>query len=361
MGNIGDAISTTVPTVSTANPGGMQAILNLLAEYKTRLTKKVPVSVIDAADATLNMNGQIVSGVAHLALEDQPSAPSGAPYGRLARYSGNLYYIDASGAVQITSGAGLNAGAIGGIVGDYGGGNPAKVSFVDATEMYEFYDDQSATQWAILKARQIDLVDEATGRSVRVAPSTAITATYDLKLPTGVPAAAALLTIDASGQLAHNATIATAHTFSQNITLSGGAKLKGESDRRPMFPRLNLAHLVAGSRSDTADGVSCGAASTTLDFSISHLLREGDTVTAVEAIIEKGAGTASVQLMTKRSYPILGAIAGSGTAQTSTATGSVPITKSGLSQTVDYAYNYFIRVIANAGDIITGLSVTVTK
>lgn len=215
MGNIGDTISTAVPNIGDANPAAMSSVLALLTEFKTRLATRVPMSSLAPANASLDMNGQTIENAQYVGLMALESPPSGAPYGRVARANGNLYYVDTAGAVQITAGSALNAAAVGGFVGDYGGVNPAKASFVDATETYEFYDNQSLTQWAMLKARQLNLVDEATGRVCQIRPRSTIAATYTLDLPAAPPGAGiSLLALTNGGvmQLAEDGAITQAFT-----------------------------------------------------------------------------------------------------------------------------------------------------
>lgn len=219
MGKIGDTISTVVPEIDDQQPDGMQRILDLLNEYKTRLTSKVKLSSLDAADQALDLNGQELTNAEYLGLAAMTSAPVATPNGRIARYGGNMYWCDVYGAVQVTSGAGLNAAAIGGIVGDYGGVNPAKVAFVDADETYIFWDNQSASQYAKTRSRGLDLVDEATGRMARLAAPATIAATYDLTVPATLPAATkiSLLSINDVGQMKRAEEAAITEAFTADV------------------------------------------------------------------------------------------------------------------------------------------------
>lgn len=189
MGDIGDPISTTVPDPGDLGPDYAEDISEILEEVVTRLTQPVPIgSLTNDTLETLDLNNGPLANAQYVALYEQAEEPDGAPFGRVVYFGGNFYFVTSSGTIQVTDGTNLNASGIGGIVGDYGGGNPAKVTFVDAGEVYKFYDNEAAGEWAIIQARQLDLTDEATGRTVSVKPSTSVAASWTLSLPVNDPA-----------------------------------------------------------------------------------------------------------------------------------------------------------------------------
>ncbi len=206
MGNIGDGIGTTNPSVGDAGTAYASNLKAILAEVLVRLTKRIPLASLaaGAVGELLDLNNIGLANAQYLQMYAQAGAPAGAPFGRLASYAGNLYYVDSGGAVQITDGGTLNASALAGITGDYGvAGNPARLNFVDATETYTFWDNMSLTQYATIAAKGLTLVDESSGESVNIVPSPAGLATYQLVLPPQPPGAAtvSMLAMDDAGQV----------------------------------------------------------------------------------------------------------------------------------------------------------------
>lgn len=204
---IGDPFDTDVPAVGASGTAYASDINDLLDEIVARLEDEVPVSSIADADAALNMNNQAVQSLSYAGFYEQESAPSGAPYNRLSVHGDELYYVSAGGVVQITDSGGLNAAALGGFGGDYGSG-PESADFVNATETYEFYDDAAQSQWALLKSRGLDIVDETSGYRTRLTSSASIAADQAYALPPADPASGvSVLVINSSGNilLAENA------------------------------------------------------------------------------------------------------------------------------------------------------------
>jgi hypothetical protein len=234
MPDIGDIISTAVPTTSTPTNVGMQQILDLLTEFKTRLTKKLPTSALAPANSVLDMSGHAVINAGSLHLAEVEGTPAGNPLGRLQRFGGNLYWVDAHGTVQITSGPNLNAAALGGIIGDYGPDGRV-VSYDDASEFYSFYDHQPLDEYAGLRAGNLRLhQDGGAGLYVQLQPADAPAVSYTMKLPEELPGAGsrALLAVTTSGEITHDADITAPTQFgaevfhNADIVLNGAVKVR---------------------------------------------------------------------------------------------------------------------------------------
>jgi hypothetical protein len=207
VGNIGDTITSgSIPAVGTGGTTYANNLNLFLTEVKTRLEAKVPRASL--ADGNLDVNGYPVQNASYLGLNTQGSTPS-TPIGSLQRYNGNLYWINTSGAVQITSGTSLNTTLVGGITGDYGGANPAQFRFVDADQEYYAYDDFAGGAWARIWAKNFDLAAGATSAN-RVRMTYGGAGSYTLTLPPAVPGATAFLQMDTSGNV--TATVPVAHT-----------------------------------------------------------------------------------------------------------------------------------------------------
>lgn len=191
----------TRPTVS----------LPLLSDTLATLVSKVTTSINNIADsiadkatpAGLNVNaplslaGNTLINVASLALVagTLPTAPGSMYYS-----GGEFYLIDSTGAVQVTSLGQLNHSAFGVIGGDYGGANPALISYDTATQQYRFYVNGSTHTWASLVAKTLILEDTGSGNTATITPP-AMTGSYTLTLPTVLPGVVKGLAMAPSGQL----------------------------------------------------------------------------------------------------------------------------------------------------------------
>jgi hypothetical protein len=300
MGDIGDPIDTTIPDVGAFGTEYAQDINDILEEVVARLTAPVPVSSIENDDqGTLDMNNGAFTNAQYVSFYEQGTQPDGAPAGRIVYFAGNVWFVTASGAIQVTDGTGLNTTVNGGIGGDYGGINPALVSFVDASETYEFYDNASAGEWAIIKARQLDLVDEASGRTLHVKPSASIAATWTLTLPVNDPASGvSIATVDATGQLkyAEDATVTQGFTISDDITLSGTTKIN-HGTRTLVYSPVVAVKTGTGTGIATlvplADGwgVDAGSTNNFVSFSATGLQSNWRLLRMLVVVTRSGAGT----------------------------------------------------------------------
>lgn len=345
MGNIGDNISTDVPTVGALGTGYAADLRTILLEVVARLEARVPLGSLAAGSAgeSIDLNNTPVKNAEYLGLYAGSSAPSGTPYGRWARYNGNVYWVDASGAVQITAGANLNAAGIGGIVGDYGGSDPARVSFVGASERYDFWDDQAGGGYAMTRARTYEAVDEATGRTVSIRPDTSIAASYNFLLPDNDPAAGvSVLTINSSGklQLGESAAITNLPSF------TGGPK---HDDHTEWYSAASLARYVvvgnaALNEDDATDEhgeIDAGAAISTLDYFLPSP-PVGRRVKSVSVRhVKTGSGT---ETLTVTLYSIADGVSTSLASATSTAEGAYTTVTATATSTVAAATRYKVRV-----------------
>lgn len=208
MGNIGDTITQTIPTVGSSGTAYATNVDLFLTEVKARLEAKVPRSSL--ADGILDMNGNPVANTTYYHISNGAGAPT-TPTNSLQAYSGNLYWINTGGAVQITSGAALNVASFGGITGDYGGANPAQFKYVSADQEYYAYANFGTGTWAYLWARGIDIAAAATG-SNRVRMVYGGAGSYTLTLPPAAPGANAFL------QMATTGAVTASNTIDQAVT-----------------------------------------------------------------------------------------------------------------------------------------------
>jgi hypothetical protein len=252
---IGSAKSFTVPTVSvTAGPTYATQVSAALQEIKDDLEADINSASI-TIDANLDWNGYEVGEVGALELEDKSAAFSG-PTNVLKAYSrsGEFYWNDGAGnQVQVTSNGSLNAAALGGINGDYGGGNPASVSFDDANSVFVFTQDPGVS--AKIDVGSILIRDEvASAYAITIESPAALAAAYSLILPAALPAATGILLVTTAGTVGTLSTTLTPALTSltttgtlgvgTNATVGGTLAVTGASTFTGTLTASNDASVV---------------------------------------------------------------------------------------------------------------------
>lgn len=203
MSNIGDPFTTAVPPVSSPGPQFALDINDILTEVMSRLSVKVPASSINF-NTNLGFVGSAITDVAYITLVNAAASPATqlTPANRITAFSGDLWYVSPSGAIQITTGASLNAAGIGGITGDYGGANPAQLRFDDANQRYDFFDNFGTNAWAIARTRSLQLAAGATSTVLATLSWVGNASNKTFTLPTAPPTSQQLpLWMDTSGNI----------------------------------------------------------------------------------------------------------------------------------------------------------------
>ena len=295
---IGSTLTNSVPAVGSSGTGYATAVNALLNEMKTAIEGTVPFSALSGS--TLDMNNVPIVDAAYVAFYNTTGTPSAALAGRFVYSDGEMWAVNSTGAIQITSGGGLNAAAIGGIAGDYGGANPASVRFVDAALRYDFYDDYGGLAWAYVRGRGVDIAGGATSTNyaqLRYAGSSTLTFT----LPSSVAAAAerSVVQIDSSGVLSTNS---SGTPLIGTIHLTGDINISGNIIRGTKYieyaPQRGVCQVTAGALNTNTPLIAASGGSTTVKFALPALPR-GATITFINVKGYKSTGgTASFQLST---------------------------------------------------------------
>jgi hypothetical protein len=154
----GNPIVLSLPQLSDTMANVVSKTATALSTLATGLTPKVTPSQLDVNSA-LSMAGNALTNVGsvQLAAGNVPTVAGSFYYS-----AGEFYLVDSAGAVQVTSNGVLNVAGQVGIVGDYGGSNPARVTYVDSSGQFIFTEDTSV--YADLVAD--DLILEGTNGSV---------------------------------------------------------------------------------------------------------------------------------------------------------------------------------------------------
>jgi hypothetical protein len=112
--------------------------------------------------------------------------------------NGNFTINNSSGTpVQITSGAGLNIASLGTIGGDFGGLNPAAVTYSNVTKNFAF--TQSPNTPASLSVNSVAFGYPSASPQFVTLGAPATVSSYTITLPAAVAASASVMTFDTSG------------------------------------------------------------------------------------------------------------------------------------------------------------------
>lgn len=335
MGSIGDPFTTSVPTVGSAGPAFATDINAILAEIIARLSVKVPLTSINIS-TNLDISGSSILNVSGLTFQNLSTAPAGPPVNRLATFNGDLYYVSPSGTIQLTIGGLLNAAAIGGITGDYGGANPAQFRFVDADQRYNAFDDFGTNTWGFVRARGFDIAAGATSALfARLLFAGAASKTYTLP-PAAATSGDRPLYMDSSG----------------NITVGHGTKVYGFGA---------AGSVVEGGNFTFASGrqINLGAGVTSISKALDGM-QEGYRFTTVTLDISKPNGnTTNINVIRN----VAGTLTSLGTVATTTVGRSAPVVTLGAAETVPANAYYVLEILPGGsptGFLFDGARVTGT-
>lgn len=162
---------------------------------------QIPTSGL-ALNADLPFNNYNLTLVRAARFKDAGGSLTGAAdLGELYVGNGNLYYNNGSGqAIQITSGAGLNAASIGGIGGDYTTSG-ASVFYTSSANYYTFQGTTSGSHGGIASG-ELSLYLATGTPNITLTPPPGLLSTYTLTLPLTLPVSTQIVTIDATGAIA---------------------------------------------------------------------------------------------------------------------------------------------------------------
>lgn len=355
---IGDTITQPIPAASTPGTTYAAQLVAFLQEVKSRLEAKVPLSSLLVG--LLDMDNNAVENVQHVGLYEQANTDD-APIGGVVNVNGELWFVSSAGDVQLTSAGGLNASGIGGIEGDYGGVNPAKVRFSDGDTTYYFYDDYANAQWARLAARSIDLYGTLTETErVRIAWDGG--SNWTLTLPSGPPAASGtLLQMDTSGN------VTAANTGLDSITLNANETVTAADFKfvNEQTVRINAAQAQTQTGGPTFASGAWIVGTNTAALWYPITLRTGEVIKSWTLFLTKGSasGTVSASLWRQDSVTGVGTQVGSTQSNSAASAGNVVLSQTGLNETVSGDTTYYLAVTGGgtAGDTIRDLQVNVTK
>lgn len=173
---IGSDISLDLPI-----PGDTYADITAKLKAAIEVLQEVLEASIDSGSldltTALSLHGAPIINVGGLRLTGGQSSEIGTVY---TDGSGELHTVTPSGDIQLTLNGDINVAALGTIGGDYGGGNPAAVTYDDASAEYRFVED--VNQWASLVAKEFIAKNNSGGGSVAFGVDSAITSAKTFKI-----------------------------------------------------------------------------------------------------------------------------------------------------------------------------------
>lgn len=299
---IGSNLSVTLPTTEDTFVdivAKLSAAIELLAEV---LEAPIDSGSLDITTA-LTLNGAPIINVGGLRLVGGLSTQPGTMY---IDSSGELHVVTTVGDIQITSNGDLNVAALGTIGGDYGGGNPATVTFDDTSGEYRFQEDTN--DWATIVAETFIAKVNGGAGSISFGALSSITTARDFKIKSLPASGVSGLAYEASsgGVVDANQTRETlTHKFT-NIDITGEI-FRGEQTQVIPFGPAQLGGATSLLAQDPTFGGSGAAVAWVLPASnnvvqgIKHSLPVGTRIKSVYIQGTSGVAASSIQLW-KQNY-----------------------------------------------------------
>lgn len=129
-------------------------------------------------NADLELNGFNLTEVLAAVFNSQAGTLGPTLTNRFYVVGNEAYFNDGVGnAVKLTNAGAVNVSGSNGIGGDYGGGNPAALNFVEATSFYEFYENPAGSSRGNIKFGALDMNSRFSAQNNALAGNLTITDT----------------------------------------------------------------------------------------------------------------------------------------------------------------------------------------
>lgn len=244
-------LSLPTPTV-TIGPGWATDLNTALErvdehDHSSGFGQKITPAGLNISD-DLDINDNNLDNVNSMRMKSQSGSLGGASDIRsVYSVSGDLYYNNGSGtAIQITSGSGLNAASLGGIGGDYAT-STASLFYTSASSLFTF--DRSSGVRADVDLGEVTIREGVvSANGITLKSPTSLGASYNLTLPSAVPASTKILTMTSGGVVSplYDVDNSTTEISSNNIIV----KDAGITDAKIAATAVSYAKLSATARGD---------------------------------------------------------------------------------------------------------------
>lgn len=224
---LGDPVAITIPAVGSAGTQYATDINNSLQAIKDVLETKNTNAGLNITSAFDISNEELDNVFAARFDNLGATLTAGTDTRKIYMASGEWYLNDAAGnQVQVTASGSLNAASIGGIVGDYGGADPAKVTYIDVSSVYVFTTDPGI--YADVQMSDCILTDTGAGGFIKL-KCPAIAGNYSITFPTAAPGSTLLMQMASSGAITTSNSVATMTVTSNLVMDSGSATIEFDS------------------------------------------------------------------------------------------------------------------------------------
>lgn len=351
---IGSNLSVTLPTAEDTFVdivAKLSAAIELLAEV---LEAPIDSGSLDITTA-LTLNGAPIINVGGLRLVGGLSTQPGTMY---IDSSGELHVVTTVGDIQITSNGDLNVAALGTIGGDYGGGNPATVTFDDTSGEYRFQEDTN--DWATIVAETFIAKVNGGAGSISFGALSSITTARDFKIKSLPASGVSGLAYEASsgGVVDANQTRETlTHKFTSvdltgDVLVSSRSMFIGPSD---MQPRNDSGGSTMGSTHTWIHNVS-GASGIYAPVR----LPPGAIIEGISYYAYKGSATGTISAALRSSSPSADSLIASVGSNSANNPGNITITNAAINHPVaaDVFYYVLISTSGQANDETIGIKIT---
>lgn len=205
----GTTLTIALPEAGDSFRAAVDKLAVAVAQLQADIEPKIDSGALDLRSA-LGLNGFALFDVGGLRLTGGESSVVGTLY---MDGSGDLHVVTGTADVQITQNGAIDVAALGTIGGDYGGANPASVTFNDTSGEYRFLEETGV--WATLKAEDLVLVGSA--GTVRIGVDSAITGDKEFNIKALPASGVGGLAFEASSQSLVDAS-ATRETLTHQFT-----------------------------------------------------------------------------------------------------------------------------------------------
>lgn len=319
---------------------------------ETDLEAKVTQADIEIGGA-LEMHDHPLTEVGSLLMTDNIGASSVA--GTLMYATGKWYVADAVGAIQLTDGSGgISASGVGGIGGDYGGTEPALVSYSAIDSTYSFTTDPGV----YADVNMLSVTFPTAGGSLTLVPDAALTGAKTITISAPPASGTGMLTLTSAGVMEADAAVTNAQTFS-DVTVTD---LTATNLLRPALTRaIPLVHLEWTNAAPTVTRAYGRVTTITAltEFLIPIELEVGEKLTNISCYVTR-SGTAGTVTLRAFKVSTAGTVSHLGAAVTSAAVSSsftVSFPYAGAACAAGETFGAYLELPTN-GDYVTAITYT---
>jgi hypothetical protein len=351
---IGTDLNLDLPLAGESMATFRSKTATALSAIEDSFADKVTPAGMDIT-TNLSFGGNHATNVGGIILTD-----GNTPYAEGSVYyaGGSFYMRDATGDIKLTLDGALNVSAVGAIGGNYGEGDES-LNYDAISQEYRLR--ASDDEWADAVLDDVVLMEVNGTDYVRLSAPAAVSASYTVTFPTGVPSEQACLQMGTDGTLVASNELNSIESITLDsggsVMLSGSGDVK-HGDKTFTFPVYTNAQAVSGSLSYQGDAYAAGLHAARLSSGgAAHIqipyLRTGWRIKQVYLGSLSGSSLANAKLEKQTNAAIT-------TLKSTEAKGANDYISLTLGTPHTVVAGDFIRVVVNAGTGLDMLTCVVT-